>query len=103
MDDKKSELSDYTLEQVVGGLEVMPVGRRQITTCDDFVCCWCGCRKASPTAANHLCEAQSGMGRTPSERLEAYFDNTCEWCEHSFTCPKAYTWVGLGSPTPPAQ
>lgn len=103
MDEKMNapaELNDDDLEQASGGLELHLVGRRQITTCDNFVCCWCGCQKTSPSAQNHVCEAQSGMGRTPSERIEAVFENTCEWCEYRYSCDKAYTWVGLGSPTP---
>lgn len=103
MDEKMNapaELNDDDLEQASGGLDLHLVGRRQITTCDNFVCCWCGCRKTSPSAKSHVCEAQSGMGRTPSERIEAVFENTCEWCEYRYSCDKAYTWVGLGSPTP---
>ena len=95
-----SELSDEQLGDVAGGLEAMISGARQVTTCDNFVCCWCGCRKASASAKSHVCEAQSGMGRTPSERIESVFENTCEWCEYRHSCDKAYTWVGFGSPTP---
>lgn len=100
MDNKQFELSNDELEAISGGLEVPIVGRQQITTCDDFVCLWCGCGKATPSEKSHICAAQSGPGRTPSERIESVFENICHWCAHERTCTKAYTWVGLGSPTP---
>lgn len=97
---KATELNDDALDAVVGGLEIHLVGRRQITTCDNFVCTWCRCKKESPTATSHVCKAQSGMGRHAGEYIEAVFENTCEWCDYRYSCDKAYTWVGLGSPTP---
>lgn len=97
---KAAEINDEQLDNVAGGLEIQVVGRRQITTCDDFVCTWCRCKKASPSETSHVCQAQSGMGQHPGERIEAVFENTCEWCDYRYTCGKAYTWVGLDSPAP---
>ena len=94
-------LNDDVLDSVAGGVEAVAVGRRQITTCDDFVCCWCKRRKASSSATSHVCEAQSGPGLHAGEYIEAVFENTCEWCQKRYSCDQAYTYVGLGSPTPP--
>lgn len=85
---KPAELTDHQLEQVSGGLEMMMLGRRQITTCDGFRCVWCGCSKASSAEKSHVCHPQG----------DAVFENTCEWCEYRYTCDKAYTYVGFGSP-----
>ena len=96
-----AELNDDALELVAGGLEAIASGRRQITTCDNFICCWCKRGKASSSATSHVCPAQSGAGRHAGDTIEAVFENTCEWCNDRYSCDKAYTYVGLGSPTPP--
>ena len=85
---ERVELNDELLEKATGGLEVHMLGRRQITTCGNFRCVWCGSSKASSSEKSHVCYPQG----------DAVFENTCEWCEYRYTCDKAYTYVGLGSP-----
>ena len=81
-------LDDAALEGVSGGLEVHIVGRRQVTTCDDFVCCWCGRKKADPWEKEHVCHKQGDM----------IYANICNECEYLFSCSRANQYEGIGSP-----
>ena len=78
MDDKKmTALNDDALDRVAGGTG------SQITTCDSFMCVWCGGGK-SAGQTGHYCPAQGGKDDPSS-----WFDYTCQWCEHLYTCSKA--------------
>ena len=86
MDHKKAvKLEDSELEMVTGGtgLQAAPIGVITVTTCDNFLCCWCrGGKKAGQSG--HYCEAQGGEAFPDS-----WFDYTCKWCDHMYTCPNA--------------
>ena len=102
MEDKKMvELNDDALEAVSGGLQAPIVGRRKITTCDDFSCVYCGLKKDVLGKDSHGCKPQGhGAPLGGGEYLSAIFENTCENCTHLYTCTRAYTYEGFGSPSP---
>ena len=93
VENKKSiVLNDDELEGISGGLEVAVTGRAEkITTCDNFVCVWCGHRKSHAAEADHICQPQGN----------AVFENICNECEYLYSCDKAYKMVAGGVCLPP--
>ncbi|MBE6924871.1 MAG: hypothetical protein E7466_06530 [Ruminococcaceae bacterium] len=73
MDNKELELNDDALDKVAGG--AVTSVNIWTHTCNDFVCVWCGRRKASPTETEHICVPQG----------DAVFSNVCNECEFLYS------------------
>ncbi len=101
MEKKLFVLNDDELEGVSGGLEAAVTGRgTYITTCDNFVCVWCGQGRQTLTGASHICPKQGDCDEY-GKPIPMSFDNTCDNCEYLHSCGQANSYRPAGVALPP--